>query len=85
MKQEILDVIRRFVDRELPLAEFRERFFPLYARSRSERGRFPEACAICNEVIVLIAESSRGHRSEDSLRLELDVAYCVTACLSKTP
>jgi hypothetical protein len=71
VKQEILDVILRFVEHDLPLREFQERFGALYFRARSGRNRSREVNAICNEVIVLIAEHSRGHRSEDSLRQEL--------------
>jgi len=72
--QEILDLISRYVERRLSLVDFQSEFAAKYLQIRQSRDRAGRASELCDLAIGPLAELSRGHRSESSLRHELENA-----------
>jgi hypothetical protein len=70
MDKELRNLVSRYLERELPLEGFQQEFAALYFRVRNNHHAPIAASELCNAIIGPLAEMSRGHRSEDSLRTE---------------
>ena len=70
MEQRILKLISEYLDNHLQLPEFQQQFAGFYFQVR-QNGNVGAASELCDKVIGPLAELSRGHRSEESLRQEL--------------
>jgi hypothetical protein len=69
MNEQIRDLISRYLDREIRIDDFQVRFAGLYFQVRSSGKR--DGAELCNQIVLPLAEFSRGHRSEKSLQDEL--------------
>lgn len=65
LERQIKNLIASYLDGEISLNDFRERFGAQYLESR---GGPAGASGLCNQVVGPLAELSRGHRSESSLK-----------------
>jgi len=72
LKEQIVALISRFVKQQIPVDDFSREFAALYFAVRQSRVPEPDASRLCNGIIGPLAEYSRGHRSLDSLRRELE-------------
>src|SRR5437588_6198607 len=68
---EILADVQSFASGKLPLDVFRQRFAQAYFSVRNDPRASQSAAQLCSRVVGPLAEFSRGHRSEEALRLEL--------------
>ena len=71
MLDAVLCLIERYIADEISTPDFASRFAGLYARVRQDRNAPRAAAQLCSAVIGPLAEHSRGHRSELSLKGEL--------------
>jgi hypothetical protein len=74
LEQQIRELVRRYLAREIDPSAFAEYFAPLYFLVRRNPKTDTAACQLCNAIVLPLAEFSRGHRSESSLREELENA-----------
>lgn len=72
--EEVLDVISRYVEQKLSLADFQSEFAAKYFQIRQSGDRKSRAYELCDLAVGPLAELSRGHRSESSLHEELENA-----------
>ena len=72
--QQLRELIEDYVAGAIPVSEFSERFASLYFAVRQQQSHEQSAAALCSAVVGPLAEYSRGHRAESSLRLELEKA-----------
>jgi hypothetical protein len=70
---QLRELIESYVAGTVQVSEFSERFAVLYIAVRQQNGE-PSAAGLCNAVVGPLAEYSRGHRAEASLRLQLGKA-----------
>jgi hypothetical protein len=68
LDKQVLELIEQYVAGEIPFADFSQRFASLYFAVRQGSNVPREASQICNLAIGPLAELSRGHRTEESLR-----------------
>jgi hypothetical protein len=67
MDEKIRNLALRYVRAEIHLGDFQRDFALLYAQARRSR----QTPRLLDEVVLPLAELSRGHRSEGSFRAEL--------------
>jgi len=71
-EEEILADVQGFASGHLPLDAFRQRFAQAYFSVRNDPQASRSAAArLCDRIVGPMAEFSRGHRSEESLKQEL--------------
>jgi hypothetical protein len=68
---EIRSLVSRYLNQEIRIDEFQVGFAGLYLRVRSSGSRSGQAAKLCNQIVLPLAEFSREHRSESSLRQKL--------------
>ena len=68
----IEDLVIRYRDGRIGLGEFQQEFADLYFQARKNRNSNLSDAALCNQIVGPLAELSRGHRSEESFRMELE-------------
>jgi hypothetical protein len=73
LTRQLRELVESFVAGNLSASDFSERFASLYFAIR-QQGQDASAAALCSAVIGPLAEYSRGHRAEASLRMELEKA-----------
>ena len=72
-KEDLEQAIRLCLSREMPLDDFRQWFAGAYAQVRQDPNASREASKLCSQIVGPLAEFSRGHRSEESLRGALEI------------
>jgi hypothetical protein len=72
--EQIRDLARRYIDENISIEDFRVAFAGLYFRARQSARRDARANSLASRIIGPLAEFSRGHRDEQSLRRELATA-----------
>ena len=71
MDKQILNLAAEYLQHNgIPLHDFQQRFAGIYFQVRQSQGR-SGGSALCDEIVLPLAELSRGHRSEDSFREKL--------------
>jgi hypothetical protein len=70
MDEQILNLVEEYLQRNIQLHDFQQRFAGIYFQVRRNR-RSSAGAVLCNEIVLPLAELSRGHRSEDSFRERL--------------
>src|SRR5271165_5927465 len=68
LEHQIEALVARFVDHNILAAEFSRQFASLYFSVRQDVASSRAANRLCSKIIGPLAEHSRGHRSEESLR-----------------
>lgn len=68
LDNELLQLIEQYVVGAIPTADFSLRFAGVYFAVRQQDSERSLASVLCDFVIGPLAEFSRGHRSEESLR-----------------
>jgi hypothetical protein len=68
LEHQIEALVARFIDRNIPAGEFSRQFASLYFSVRQDVASSRAANRLCSRIIGPLAEYSRGHRSEESLR-----------------
>ncbi len=71
LSRQIESLIDEYVSGAIPASAFAERFAGLYFTVRQARNPGTAAARLCDAVIGPLAEFSRGHRPEESLRQDL--------------
>lgn len=72
LEHQIEALLAHFVDREIRADEFSRQFASLYFSVRQSIESSRVAQRLCDQIIGPLAEYSRGHRSEESLREALE-------------
>jgi hypothetical protein len=72
-KEDIDQAIRQCLSGDTPLDDFRQWFAAAYVEVRQDPTSSREASRLCSQIVGPLAEFSRGHRSEDSLREALEL------------
>jgi len=67
MDEKVRNLIIRYLGSEIELADFQQQFSLLYIQAR----RSGQSSRLCDEVVLPLAELSRGHRSEYDFRSRL--------------
>jgi hypothetical protein len=70
---QLRELIESYVAGTVSVSDFSERFASLYFAVRQQAGE-ASAARLCSAVVGPLAEHSRGHRTDSSLRLELEKA-----------
>jgi hypothetical protein len=74
MRKEQLELaIRQCLSGDMALDDFREWFAGAYVQVRQDPNVSHEASQLCSQIVGPLAEFSRGHRSEDSLRKAMEI------------
>lgn len=73
LAESLRELIDSYVAGAVDIDDFSQQFASLYFAVHRQ-GEEPAAAALCGAVVGPLAEYSRGHRSESSLRLELEKA-----------
>jgi hypothetical protein len=68
LDKQVLQLIEQYVAGEIPFVDFSQRFAGLYFAVRQGRNVPRQASQLCSLAIGPLAELSRGHRTEESLR-----------------
>jgi hypothetical protein len=73
-KEQILALVRRYLERGIDRSVFSEQFASLYFQVRNSRNAPLDERSLCSSLMLPFAELSRGHRTEASFRKELENA-----------
>jgi hypothetical protein len=74
MEEQIRDLIARYLASQIDRSGFSQEFAGLYFQVRNDRNASLKARQLCDVVVLPFAELSRGHRTEQSFRAELENA-----------
>jgi hypothetical protein len=78
-KEDIHQAIRQCLSGDTPLDDFRQWFAAAYVEVRQDPTSSREVSQMCSQILGPLAEFSRGHRSEDSLREALELLASIPA------
>ena len=71
MDDRIRNLVVGYLRDEIHLQDFQQQFAGVYFQARKNRNANRSASKLCDEIVLPLAELSRGHRSEMSFREEL--------------
>jgi len=74
LKEQILALVRRYLEEGINRSAFSEQFASLYFQVRNSRIASPDVQRLSSSLMLPFAELSQGHRTEASFRQELENA-----------